>query len=136
MNNSSFLQLYSEAVLTSLGFFWKALWAFILGYIISSAIQVFVTRQRMQQMMGQAGQKSIVLGTFFGFISSSCSFAALSTTKSLFKKGAGFVPSLAFLLASTNLVIELGFIIAIFLGWQFVVGEYVGGILLILFTWL
>jgi len=136
MNDSSFLQLYSEAVLTSLGFFWKALWAFILGYIISSAIQVFVTRQRMQQMMGQADQKSIVLGTFFGFISSSCSFAALSTTKSLFKKGAGFVPSLAFLLASTNLVIELGFIIAIFLGWQFVVGEYVGGILLILFTWL
>jgi uncharacterized membrane protein YraQ (UPF0718 family) len=54
----------------------------------------------------------------------------------LFKKGAGFVPAMAFLLASTNLVIELGIIIAVFLGWQFVVGEYVGGILLILFAWL
>ncbi|HHP7230200.1 MAG TPA: permease [Xenococcaceae cyanobacterium] len=136
MNDANFWQLYSEAVLTSLSFFWKALWAFIIGYIISSAIQVFVTRERMQKTMGEAGKKSIALGTFFGFISSSCSFAALSTTKSLFKKGAGFVPSLAFLLASTNLVIELGFIIAIFLGWQFVVGEYLGGILLILFTWL
>lgn len=136
MNDANFWQLYSEAVLTTLSFFWKALWAFIIGYIISSAIQVFVTRKRMQQTMGEAGKKSIALGTFFGFISSSCSFAALSTTKSLYKKGAGFVPSLAFLLASTNLVIELGFIIAIFLGWQFVVGEYLGGILLILFTWL
>ncbi|WP_036477748.1 permease [Myxosarcina sp. GI1] len=136
MNDANFWQLYSEAVLTTLGFFWKALWAFIFGYIISSAIQVFVTREKMRQTMGQAGTKSIAIGTFFGFLSSSCSFAALSTTKSLFKKGAGFVPSLAFLLASTNLVIELGFIIAIFLGWQFVVGEYLGGILLILFTWL
>ena len=136
MNDANFWQLYSDAVLTSLSFFWKALWAFIIGYIISSAIQVFVTRERMQKTMGKAGKKSIAIGTFFGFLSSSCSFAALSTTKSLFKKGAGFVPSLAFLLASTNLVIELGFIIAIFLGWQFVVGEYLGGILLILFTWL
>ena len=135
MNQSEFLSSYSEAVLTSLSFFWKALWAFILGYIVSSAIQVFVTRERMQKTMGQAGKKSIALGTFFGFISSSCSFSALATTKSLFKKGAGFVPSLAFLLASTNLVIELGFIIAIFLGWQFVVGEYLGGLLLIIFTW-
>lgn len=132
----NFFQLYSEAVITSLGFFWKALWAFILGYIVSSAIQVFVTRERMQRTMGEAGLKSVGLGTFFGFISSSCSFAALATTKSLFKKGAGFVPSLAFLLASTNLVIELGIVIAIFLGWQFVVGEYIGGLLLIAFSWL
>ncbi|ACB53507.1 hypothetical protein cce_4159 [Crocosphaera subtropica ATCC 51142] len=135
MTYEQFTNSYTEAVLTSLSFFWKALWAFILGYIISSAIQVFVTRERMQKTMGKAGKKSIALGTFFGFISSSCSFSALATTKSLFKKGAGFIPSLAFLLASTNLVIELGFIIAIFLGWQFVVGEYLGGILLILFTW-
>ncbi|PSN20164.1 permease [filamentous cyanobacterium CCP5] len=136
METSGFSQLYQEAVLTSLEYFWKALWAFILGYIVSSLIQVFVTRDRMQKAMGEAGQGSVALGTFFGFISSSCSFAALSTTKSLFKKGAGFVPAIAFLLASTNLVIELGIIIAVFLGWQFVVGEYVGGILLILFAWL
>lgn len=136
MNWSQFWQSYSDAALTTLGFFWKALWAFVLGYIVSSMIQVFVTRERMQRTMGEVGKGSIALGTFFGFISSSCSFAALATTKSLFKKGAGFVPALAFLLASTNLVIELGFMIAIFLSWQFVVGEYVGGILLILLVWL
>lgn len=136
MTGSDFWSLYGEAALTSVGYFWKALWAFVLGYIISSMIQVFVTRDRMQKAMGEAGKGSVALGTFFGFISSSCSFAALSTTKSLFKKGAGFIPAMAFLLASTNLVIELGIIIAVFLGWQFVVGEYVGGLLLILFSWL
>lgn len=133
---NDFLSNWSKAALTSAGFFWMAFWAFALGYIISSCIQVFVTRQRMKKSMGEAGPKSVALATFFGFISSSCSFAALATTKSLFKKGAGLVPSLAFLLASTNLVIELGIMIAVFLSWQFVVGEYLGGCLLILCTWL
>ena len=132
---NDFLQQWSEAAYTSLGFFWMALWAFALGYIISSMIQIFVTEKRMQKVMGDKGGKSILLGTFFGFISSSCSFSALATSKSLFKKGASFVSAIAFLLASTNLVIELGIIISIFLGWQFVVGEYVGGILLILSSW-
>lgn len=75
--------------------------------------------------MGEAGTKSVALSTAFGFIASSCSFAALATTRSLFAMGAGLVPSLAFLLASTNL-----------LAWQFVVAEYVGGLLLILLMWL
>ncbi|WP_233356057.1 permease [Henriciella aquimarina] len=131
-----FLTTWHEAAMTTAGLFWMALWAFGFGYLISSMIQVFVTRERMKQTMGQEGPKAIGLGTFFGFLSSSCSFAALATTRSLFAKGAGFVASLAFLLASTNLVVELGIIIAVFLGWQFVVGEYVGGILLILITWL
>ena len=131
-----FLKQWGEAAYTTTGFFWMALWAFILGYIISSMIQVFVTEKRMQKTMGENEKKSVLLGTFFGFISSSCSFAALASTKSIFKKGASFVSSMAFLLASTNLVIELGIIISIFLGWQFVVGEYVGGILLILICWI
>ncbi len=133
---NSFLTQWGESAYTSLGFFWMALWAFVLGYIISSMIQIFVTEKRMQKTMGKDESKSVLLGTFFGFISSSCSFAALASSKSLFKKGASFVSSIAFLLASTNLVIELGIIISIFLGWQFVVGEYVGGILLILVSWI
>ncbi len=132
---TSFLKQWGEAANTTLGFFWMALWAFILGYVISSMIQIFVTEKRMQKSMGKNEGKSISLGTFFGFISSSCSFAALASTKSIFKKGASFVSSIAFLLASTNLVIELGIIISIFLGWQFVIGEYVGGLLLILICW-
>ncbi len=132
---TSFLESWAEAALTSVGLFWMAFWAFGLGYLISSMIQVFVTRERMQRSMGETGPKSVALGTFFGFISSSCSFAALSTTRALFTKGAGLVPATAFMLASTNLVIELGIVIAMFLGWQFVVGEYLGGLLLILLMW-
>jgi uncharacterized membrane protein YraQ (UPF0718 family) len=132
----TFLEKYANAAYTSAGFFWMALWAFILGYAISSCIQIFVTEERMQKTMGQAKSKDVFLGAFFGFISSSCSFSALATTKSLFQKGASFTASIAFLLASTNLVIELGIIIAVFLGWQFVVGEYVGGFLLILISWM
>ena len=133
---SEFLKNWGEAANTSFGFFWMALWAFSLGYLISSMIQVFVTEKKMQQVMGDKEGKGVLLGTIFGFISSSCSFSALATTKSLFKKGASFISSIAFLLASTNLVIELGIIISIFLGWQFVVGEYAGGVLLILISWL
>ncbi|RXG30550.1 permease [Leeuwenhoekiella palythoae] len=133
---TDFLKQWGEAAYTTAGFFWMALWAFALGYLISSMIQIFVTEKRMQKTMGGNETKGVLLGTFFGFISSSCSFAALASTKSLFKKGASFVASIAFLLASTNLVIELGIIISIFLGWQFVVGEYVGGVLLILLSWI
>lgn len=130
------LDKWSEAAVTSLGFFWMALWAFAMGYLISSVIQVMVSRADMRKVMGDDDLKSITVGSVFGFISSSCSFAALATSRALFQKGANFAPTIAFLLASTNLVIELGFVIALFLGWQFVVGEYIGGIILILLSWL
>ncbi|WP_226701817.1 permease [Microbulbifer elongatus] len=133
---STFLEQWHQAAMTTLGLFWMAFWAFALGYLISSAIQVFVTRERMRRSMGTAGAKSVGLATLFGFVSSSCSFAALATTRALFAKGAGLVPSLSFLLASTNLVVELGIVIGVFLGWQFVVGEYFGGLILILLMWL
>ncbi len=108
-----------------------AFWAFGLGYLISSMIQVFVTRERMKKDMGDPGPKSVALATFFGFNSSSCSFAPLPPHDLCLQK-AGLIPSLACLLASINLVFELGIIIAVFLSWQFVVGEYVGGGCLIL----
>ncbi|MDC3418409.1 permease [Aquibacillus salsiterrae] len=130
------IEQIGESAIASLGFFWKAGWAFVVGYFISSMIQAFVPKDKMVKYMGDARLKSVGLSTVFGAISSSCSFAALAAGKSLFKKGAHFVPTLAFLFASTNLVIELGILIYIFLGWQFVVAEIVGGILLIFVTWL
>lgn len=130
-----FLDNWADAALTTLGFFWMAFWAFGLGYVISAAIQLFISRDRMQQAMGAETLKSVSLGSFFGFLSSSCSFSALASTRALFAKGAGFVPSMAFLLASTNLVIELGIVIAVFLSWHFVVAEYVGGLILIGVMW-
>ncbi len=125
------LELYGESAKTALGFFWKAGWAFVLGYFVSGMIQAFVPKKELTKYMGQADFKSVSLSTFFGAASSSCSFAALAAARSLIKKGAHFVAGVAFMFASTNLVIELGILILIFLGWQFLAAEIVGGLILI-----
>lgn len=127
----NFLELYGESTKTALGFFWKSGWAFILGYFVSGMIQAFVPKGKMTKYMGDADFKSISLSTLFGSASSSCSFAALAAARSLVKKGAHFVAAVAFMFASTNLVIELGILIMIFLGWQFLAAEIIGGLILI-----
>ena len=127
----SFLELYGESAKTALGFFWKSGWAFVLGYFVSGMILAFVPKKELTKYMGEAGFKSVSLSTFFGAVSSSCSFAALAAARSLVKKGAHFVAAVAFMFASTNLVIELGILILIFLGWQFLAAEIVGGLILI-----
>lgn len=129
MNN--LLQTYGEASKTAVGFFWKAGWAFVLGYAISAMIQTFVPKARLTKRMGKANPKTVGLSTGFGAISSSCSFAALATARSLLLKGAHFITVVAFMFASTNLVIELGILILIFLGWQYLTAEIVGGLVLI-----
>src|SRR6056297_2131490 len=126
-----FLSLYAESAKTALGFFWKAGWAFVLGYFISSMIQAFVPKKELTKYMGEADFKSISLSTLFGAASSSCSFAALAAARALIKKGAHFIAGVAFMFASTNLVIELGILILIFLGWQYLVAEIIGGLVLI-----
>lgn len=126
-----FWQLYGEAAKTSVGFFWKSGWAFVMGYWISAMIQAFVPKGRLTPYMGDADLKSVSLATVFGAASSSCSFAALAAARSLVLKGAHFVAAVAFMFASTNLVIELGILIMIFLGWQFLAAEIIGGLLLI-----
>lgn len=116
---------------TAVGFFWKSGWAFVMGYFISAMIQAFVPKGRLTKYMGDANVKSVSLATVFGAASSSCSFAALAAARALVKKGAHFIVAVAFMFASTNLVIELGILILIFLGWQFPAAELVGGIVLI-----
>ena len=126
-----FIELYGESAKTALGFFWKAGWAFVMGYFISGMIQAFVPKTELTRYMGKANFRSIWLSTVFGAASSSCSFAALAAARSLVKKGAHFVAAVAFMFASTNLVIELGILILIFLGWQFLAAEIIGGLILI-----
>jgi uncharacterized membrane protein YraQ (UPF0718 family) len=131
MIEADFWQLYGQAARTAVGFFWKAGWAFVLGYWVSGAIQAFVPKGRLTPYMGPADFRSISLATVFGAASSSCSFAALAAARSLIMKGAHFVAAVAFMFASTNLVIELGILILIFLSWQFLVAEIIGGLVLI-----
>jgi len=98
-------------------------------------IQAFVPKARLTRLMGDGGPRSVSLATLFGAISSSCSFAALAAARSLILKGAHFVAGVAVMFASTNLVIELGILIYIFLGWQFVAAEMVGGLVMIVISW-
>lgn len=125
-----------EALLTSVGIFWKTLWALVLGYMISAGIQVLVSRSQMARVLGDRGPKQAGLAGFFGFISSSCSFAALAASRSVLVKGAHPINAIAFLIASTNLVIELGIAVFIFLGWHFFVGNLLLGVLMIVYAYI
>ncbi len=120
-----------EALRMSLGMFWQIAWSLALGFTITSVIEVAISREKIISRFGKTGFKEIALATLFGAISSSCSYAAASTSRSLFKKGASLISSLAFLFSSTNLVIELGIILWMLMGWQFAVAEWIGGIVLI-----
>jgi uncharacterized membrane protein YraQ (UPF0718 family) len=128
------LDSWAQAATTAVGFFWKAGWAFVLGYTVSGMIQAFVPKKRLTRRLGKPTVGSISLATVFGAASSSCSFAALAAARSLVLKGAHFIAAVAFMFASTNLVIELGVLILIFLGWQFMAAELIGGLMLIIIS--
>jgi uncharacterized protein len=120
-----------EALLMAFGMFWKTGWSLVLGFFISAVLQAVVSKGRMREALGREGVKEIALATILGAASSSCSYASAAISRTLFKKGAALIPSLAFLFASTNLVIELGIILYLLLGWQFMLGEWIGGVVLI-----
>jgi uncharacterized membrane protein YraQ (UPF0718 family)/YHS domain-containing protein len=111
--------------------FWETLWPLILGFGLSGAVQAFVSRDAMQRKLGNHGPASIARASGYGIVSSSCSYAASAMARSLFAKGADFVSALVFMFASTNLVIELGIVLVVLMGWQFAVSEFVGGIIMI-----
>jgi YHS domain-containing protein/uncharacterized membrane protein YraQ (UPF0718 family) len=111
--------------------FWETLWPLILGFGLSGAVQAFVSRESMQNKMGDHGPKSIARASGYGMVSSSCSYAASAMSKSLFVKGADFVASMVFMFASTNLVLELGIVLVVLMGWQFAAAEFVGGAIMV-----
>jgi len=115
----------------TLGMAWKVGWALVLGFAISGAIQAFISKARIAEHLGEVNLRSVLLASGFGAASSSCSYAAASMSKSLYRKGAHIVTATAFLFASTNLVLEIGLVIWVLLGWQFVAAEFFGGALLI-----
>ncbi len=111
--------------------FWETLWALVLGFALSGAVQAFVTRGQMERALGSRGPGTLARATFLGMVSSSCSYAATAMAKSLFVKGADLTAALVFMIASTNLVIELGIVLALLIGWQFTASEFAGGLLMI-----
>ena len=111
--------------------FWETLRALVLDFSLSRAVQAFVSRREMGRLLGDSGGLSLLRATGFGAASSSCSYASAAMAKSLFSEGASFVTAMVFMFASTNLVIELGIVLAVLIGWQFTASELLGGLLMI-----
>ncbi|WP_265111581.1 permease [Halosolutus halophilus] len=120
-----------ESLRIGVGFLWTAAWAIVMGLTITSLVQVYVSKERMARVLGDGDLAGLARATLFGAVSSGCSFGAVAIGKGLFKKGAHAVNFLAFMFASTNLIVELGLMILILLGWEFLLAELLGGLVLI-----
>jgi uncharacterized protein len=114
---------------------WEVWWALVLGFAISAIVQAWVPRERVEGALAGDGLGAVARATGLGAASSSCSYAAIAIAKSLFQKGASAVSALAFQFASTNLVWELGLVLWVLIGWQFTLGEYLGGVVMIALMW-
>ncbi len=121
----------TDALSFAFGMTWQVLWALILGFALSAAVQAVVSKQEMRRLLPDDSPRTLAVATGLGAASSSCSYAAVALARSLFRKGADFTSAMAFQFASTNLVLELGFILAVLIGWQFTAGEFVGGPIMI-----
>src|SRR4051812_38495369 len=111
--------------------FYETLWALVLGFGLSGAVQAFVSREEMQRALGDHRPRTVARAGVLGMVSSSCSYAASALAKSLFSRGADFTSAMVFMFASTNLVVELGIVLWLLIGWQFALAEFVGGVVMI-----
>ena len=110
---------------------WQIAWALILGFTLSAIEQALVRRSTIARLLGDDRPRTLAMAAALGAASSSCSYAAVALARSLFRKGASFTAAIAFEIASTNLVIELGVILALLMGWQFTLAEFTGGPIMI-----
>jgi YHS domain-containing protein len=110
---------------------WETLWALVLGFGLSGVVQAFVSKESMERVMGDHRPLTVVRASGLGMVSSSCSYAATAMAKSLFQKGADFITAMVFMFPSTNLVLELGIVLFILMGWQFAAAEFIGGPIMI-----
>ncbi|HWW90849.1 MAG TPA: permease [Solirubrobacteraceae bacterium] len=117
----------AEALRFTFGMTWEVLWALILGFALSAAVQAVVSKHQLRRLLPDDSPRTLTVAAALGAASSSCSYAAVALARSLFRKGANFTSAMAFQFASTNLVLELGVILAVLIGWQFTAAEFVGG---------
>ncbi len=121
----------ADALSFSFGMFWEILWALILGFALSAAVQAVVSKRQMRDLLPDDSPRTLTVAAGLGAASSSCSYAAVALARSLFRRGANFTAAMGFQFASTNLVVELGIILAVMIGWQFTAGEFLGGPIMI-----
>ncbi|MGH3768497.1 MAG: permease [Pseudonocardiaceae bacterium] len=129
----SALNAIGQSLYEAFSMFWETLWALVVGFGLSGAVQAFVSRGQMRRALGDHRPATVGKAGLLGMASSSCSYAASALAKSLFARGADFTSSMVFMFASTNLVVELGIVLWLLLGWQFALAEFVGGAIMIVF---
>ena len=95
---------------------WQILWALSLGFLLSSIIEAVVSKAQLSRLLPDSSPRTILKATALGAASSSCSYAATALARTLFRKGADFIASMAFQFASTNLVVELSVLLCVLLG--------------------
>ena len=120
-----------HALMMSFTMAWEILWALILGFWLSAVIQAVVSKEEMSRLLPNDSPRTLAVACGLGAASSSCSYAAVALARSMFRKGANFTAAMAFQFASTNLVLELGILLAVLMGWQFTLAEFAGGPLMI-----
>ncbi|HEY0510932.1 MAG TPA: permease [Thermoanaerobaculia bacterium] len=125
------MQHVFHALSMTFAMFWEILWALILGFSLSGVVQAVVSKREISKLLPDDSARSIAIACGLGAASSSCSYAAVALARSIFRKGGNFTAAMAFEVASTNLVAELGIILAILIGWQFTLAEFAGGLLLV-----
>jgi uncharacterized membrane protein YraQ (UPF0718 family) len=125
------LEAIGNALATAGSMTWQVTWSLILGFTLSAVVQAVVRRETVARMLGDDSPRALARATGLGAASSSCSYAAVALARALFRRGASFTAAMAFEIASTNLVIELGIIMALLIGWQFTLAEFVGGPIMI-----
>jgi uncharacterized membrane protein YraQ (UPF0718 family) len=111
---------------------WQIIWSLILGFALSAVVEAVMRREAITRRLGDDRPATLALAAGLGAASSSCSYAAVALARSLFRNGASFTAAMVFEIASTNLVIELGIILALLISWQFTLAEYVGGVIMII----
>ncbi|MEE2852147.1 MAG: permease [Actinomycetota bacterium] len=130
-NHVTVLSAVGRALALAGSMTWEILWALILGFALSAVVQAVVRRSTIVALMGDDRPRTLAVAAGLGAASSSCSYAAVALARSLFRKGADFTAAMAFEIGSTNLVVELGIILALLMGWQFTAAEFLGGPLMI-----
>lgn len=120
-----------DALRMAFEMFWAVLWPLALGFLLSSVVETFVSKQAVSRLLGRDGARPVALATLFGAASSSCSYAAVAVGRTLFRKGSTLPNAIIFEFASTNLVFELGLALLVLLGWQFLAAEFAGGLLMV-----
>src|SRR3569833_56287 len=113
---------------------WEILWALILGFLLSAIVQAVVRRSTVVRLLGGGRPRPLAIATGLGVAASSCSYAAVALARSLFRLGACFAAAMAFEFASFNLVIELGIVLALLMGWRFTAAEFIGGPVMIILS--